>query len=410
MAINVSGGMANANKNRKARSSALLRKVRQRKGLNDDNNLTQDIDIFVDSVEEEEMYEQTKLGKLLEFIDPFIIVLIILNAIQMGLATFDFVSKNTSLSDIFELADKVFLIIFTVEISLGVIHHLRLDRVMLEDAHISFEKITTTEREEQIEDRGWIIFDLLVVIMSWSLAGVSVIRAFRILRVLRLVKRIENLKNVVGALIDIMPKMGVISFFLIIMFLIFGIGFTQLFQNLHVQHNTTYDYFGNLALTWVTLFQIMTFDNWQSVAREVMDIYPWSWIPFLIFTVITGFVIMNLIIAIICESLVKLTEKKKAEREKKEAAEARLAEKAAGVDSLLISQKSLGDASSVHTIDNMWRIEDMLDEILEDQDMLLQTVEKLKDVLQDVLLTTDKKKANEIRSVLLSFPQSIRKS
>jgi hypothetical protein len=36
------------------------------------------------------------------------------------------------------------------------------------------------------------------------------------------------------------------------------------------------DYFGNLGLTFVTLFQIMTLDNWINIAREVMKSSPWG--------------------------------------------------------------------------------------------------------------------------------------
>ena len=100
-----------------------------------------------------------------------------------------------------------------------------------------------------------------------------------------------------------------------------------------------------------------------------MEKYPSSWVLYLIWNIITGFVIMNLIIAIICESLVKLTEKKNLERARLEGEERK--------NELTSSRKSIGDAS-VYSIDHINKIEDVVDDILEDQEMLLETVEKLK--------------------------------
>ena len=79
--------------------------------------------------------------------------------------------------------------------------------------------------------------------------------------------------------------------------------FTELFHDLYKNGYTEFDYYGRIDLTLLTLFQIMTFDNFGEMAREVMDKYPLAWIPLILFAVITGFVIVNLIIAIICESL-----------------------------------------------------------------------------------------------------------
>jgi hypothetical protein len=79
--------------------------------------------------------------------------------------------------------------------------------------------------------------------------------------------------------------------------------FTELFGDLYKNGYTEFDYYGRIDLTLLTLFQIMTFDNFGEMAREVMDKYPLAWIPLILFAIITGFVIVNLIIAIICESL-----------------------------------------------------------------------------------------------------------
>ena len=49
-----------------------------------------------------------------------IIVLIVLNALLLGIATFDFVTDDDEVSHIFSQIDLSFLIVFTVEIGLAI--------------------------------------------------------------------------------------------------------------------------------------------------------------------------------------------------------------------------------------------------------------------------------------------------
>ena len=56
----------------------------------------------------------------------------------------------------------------------------------------------------------------------------------------------------------------------------------------------------------------MTFDNWASVVRQVMVIYPWAWLPFVSFVLASSFIIVNLIIAVICDAISALEVEDKA--------------------------------------------------------------------------------------------------
>lgn len=392
MAINVSGGMAKVRANKLGQ---LKKQKERREALEKHQGRNDEGEDFEDDELEEGI--STRLGRFMVFIDPFIAILIVINAIQMGMATFNFVEDNAQVDRIFEIVDQVFLIIFSVEVSLNFIHHVRLDRMTIIDRRITFLPRTKEEVETISEDRSWLIFDALVVILSWSFAQLSIVRAFRILRLLRLIKKVESLKNVVGSLLSVMPKMGVIAFMLSVCFLVFGIAFTDMFGDLYEQGYTEYDYFGSLDGTFFTLFQIMTFDSWQGVARSTMAKYPYSWILFILWNLITGFVIMNLIIAVIGESLVKLTEKKKREQE----ALVKEQRKIEGVN-ITNSRKILDDGSSMHTLDYFSAIEDRVQDIMLDQEGMMETVEELKVALRDVL--DNSPKSNDIRSILNKFP------
>lgn len=103
-----------------------------------------------------------------------------------------------------------------------------------------------------------------------------------------------------SAMIGVVPRMAAIGLMLCLIFYIFGVMFTQLFKDLYVDGFTEFNYFGSLDWTFFTLFQIMTLDEWGPIVREVTQVYKWAWLPFTLFVIISGFVVVNLIIAVIC--------------------------------------------------------------------------------------------------------------
>mmetsp|Transcript_11284 Transcript_11284/g.16497 ORF Transcript_11284/g.16497 Transcript_11284/m.16497 type:complete len:369 (-) Transcript_11284:419-1525(-) len=207
----------------------------------------------------------------------FVISLISINGIMMGIATFDFVEDNDTVRKFFETVDDIFLYIFTVELCLQFIYHglkLFLD--------------------------GWLVFDFVIIVMSFSLASVQVIRAFRIFRALRLITRVRTLRNLVLAMFDVMPRMTAIWGLLGLIFYIFGVMFTQLFSEME---DGSYNYFTRLDNSFFSLFQIMTLDAWADLSREVIDEYKFAWLPILMFVIVSAFVVVNLIIAVLCEAI-----------------------------------------------------------------------------------------------------------
>ena len=133
-------------------------------------------------------------------------------------------------------------------------------------------------------------------------------QATGIFRALRLVTRVRVMKNLVLAVFSVMPRMLAICLLLFLIFYIFAVMFTQLFKDLWAEGLTEFDYFSRLDNTFFTLFQIMTLDNWGDIARQVIDVYKWAWVPFIVFVTISGFIVVNLIIAVICDAVSTLND------------------------------------------------------------------------------------------------------
>jgi hypothetical protein len=104
----------------------------------------------------------------------------------------------------------------------------------------------------------------------------------------------------------ILPKMGVVAGLLLLLFYTFTVLCTYLFSGLYDQGYLDYDYFGRLDFTFITLFQMLTTDTWFVIVRQVMDASPYSYLLFFFWVSLTSIIILNLIIAIICESLIYL--------------------------------------------------------------------------------------------------------
>lgn len=255
----------------------------------------------------------------------FIVWLIVINSITMGIETFDFVALNPTLNYAFGLSDQIFLGIFTVELFFQFIFH---------GFHLFLD--------------GWLLFDAGIVILSWSLQSMQVVRSFRIFRAFRLITRLKILKNLVSALFQVAPSMTAIVALLVLILYIFGVLCTSLFYDLYAQGHTDQDYFGTLDLSLFTLFDMMTLE-WATVAREVMAVYPWASIIFSSFLVFTSFILYSLIIAVVCDA-VKVTEEDSNEEEElaeKQESMIRLTDLQHRVDQLAVHQEDVLETMSL---------------------------------------------------------------
>lgn len=106
---------------------------------------------------------------------------------------------------------------------------------------------------------------------------------------------------------------------LLLIFYIFAIMFTQLYSEATYSDPPNPElagqpivYFKNLEQSFLTLFQLMTMDEWAVIVRELSPQYKYSWVFLIIFVVISGFIVVNLIVAVICDAIGSLSDPDKA--------------------------------------------------------------------------------------------------
>lgn len=214
-----------------------------------------------------------------------IIALILINALILGLET-----------------DATLVASYGEWFALG--HHLILGAFIVE----ALLKISAVApRFKLYFGNGWNLFDFSVIVLSLlpstgELAMVA--RLARLLRVLRLISSIPELRLIVATLMRSIPSMGNIMLLMSIIFYIYAIA------GFHLFHLNDPEHWGTLGLALLTLFRIVTLEDWTDVMYTAMEAQPFAWIYFVSFVVMGTFVIVNLFIAVVLNNL----EEAKAER------------------------------------------------------------------------------------------------
>lgn len=205
----------------------------------------------------------------------FIIAVIVINAITLGLETSPTVIAAAGSALV--MLDRVALAIFVLEIVLKLVVY----------RHNFFRS-------------GWNVFDFLIVGVTLLPVGegVSVLRALRILRALRLISVVPSMRKVVNALLRAVPGMSSVLTLLLLVFYVAAVMSTKLFGA------SFPDWFGTIGESFYTLFQVMTLESWSmGIVRPVMEAYPYAWIFFVLFILLTTFAVLNLFIAIVVDSM-----------------------------------------------------------------------------------------------------------
>lgn len=209
-----------------------------------------------------------------------LIVLIILNAIILGMQTSKTVMNYCG--NFLTSLDAIILYVFVVEIALRLVGYGW--RFFL---------------------RPWSVFDFIVVGIGLAPAteAFSTLRALRILRVLRLISSVPSMRRVVEGLLSAIPGFAAVASILMLFFYVFGVIGT------HLYGETFPEWFGTLGNSMFSLFQIMTLESWSmGIVRPIMAQNPYAWVFFILFILITTFMMLNLFIAIIVNSLQETTE------------------------------------------------------------------------------------------------------
>jgi len=216
-----------------------------------------------------------KESRIFQFI---VVLIIILNAITIGINTYNlshFIRKTI------EYIDYSITVFFVFEI---------LIRFIGEPKKLNFFK------------SGWNIFDTLIVLLSLvpipNNSSFLLLRLLRVFRVLRLISVVPELKKIIEALLSSVVRVFYVGLLLFIILYIYATIGSILFSN------DIPERWGDVGVSMITLFQVLTMSSWEQVMLPLQDIYWWAWIYFFSFIIICGITMLNLLIAILVDVVI----------------------------------------------------------------------------------------------------------
>ena len=213
----------------------------------------------------------------------FILILIVINAVTIGLETFDWPDE---IMDTLHLADTIILWIFIIELVIRLYGH-------------SYKFFSDP----------WNNFDFVIILVSLAptTGPLSTLRVFRVFRALRLVSSMPEMQRMVEAMLRSLRGIAAISWLLCIVIYVFSVLATMMFSD-GVPAGETY--FGSLGLSLYSLFQVMTLESWSNgIARLIIDEQGW-WAAFFFvsFIISTSFTFLNMFIAVFTNTMASIEE------------------------------------------------------------------------------------------------------
>ncbi|MFC1720322.1 ion transporter [Pseudomonadota bacterium] len=204
-----------------------------------------------------------------------VIFIIVVSALAIGAKTYDLppLAEQSLI-----ILDKVVTLFFLAEILL---------------------RFAVCNDKKRFFRNGWNVFDTIVVAGSLvpidDSQAVLLGRLLRVFRVLRLVSVIPELRFLIDSLLKAIPRMGYIALLMFIIFYIYATIGSLFFAAID---DTLW---GDVAVSMLTLFRVVTFEDWTDIMYATMAVHPLSWIYYLTFIFLTAFVFLNMMIGSILE-------------------------------------------------------------------------------------------------------------
>jgi voltage-gated sodium channel len=228
--------------------------------------------------------------------DALMLGVITLNAIVLGAETYDGVEDRYG--DVLHLLNGVFLGAFVVELAIRI--------------------VACWPRPVDFFKSGWNVFDFIVVTASF-LPGLrenaTLLRLLRLARIVRAVRFLPDLRVIFAAVIRSVPGVSSLALMTLLLVYLYGMVGWLIF------HDSDPESFGNVGEAMVTMFVLLTLENLPTYIERGQELSDWTLLFYLSYVLVASFLIFNLFIGIVINSM----EEARAEEHRRE----RVAERAA---------------------------------------------------------------------------------
>jgi voltage-gated sodium channel len=222
----------------------------------------------------------SRLWRLVEspWFTTIVLLVIFANAIVFGLQTYEGLERDHG--ETFDLLNQIFLWFFVAEVLLRIAAHGR--------------------RPWNFFRSGWNVFDFVVIGLAF-VPGVressTLLRLARLMRVVRVVHVLPDLRILIEGVARSLPPLGSMVLLVVLVVFVYGM-FGWLLFGEEIPEN-----WGNIGRAMLTCFVMLTLEDFPVYMEAAMDIHPWSWIFFVSYIGVAAFVVINVLIAIVLNSM-----------------------------------------------------------------------------------------------------------
>jgi voltage-gated sodium channel len=207
-----------------------------------------------------------------------IIAVIVANAVVLGLQTYPGVVDDHG--ETLDLLNGVFLGVFVVELLLRIASYGR--------------------RPAAFFRSGWNVFDFVVIAAAF-VPGIressTLLRLVRLARVVRVVRLLPDVRVlIVGVFRSLPPLLSMALLTTVILFVYGMVGWLLFAEELPEE-------WGTIGDAMLTMFILLTLENFPAYMERGMNVHPWSWVFFVSFVLVAAFIVLNVLIGIVLNSM-----------------------------------------------------------------------------------------------------------
>jgi voltage-gated sodium channel len=208
-----------------------------------------------------------------------VITLVILaNAAVLGLETYEGVRAEAG--ELLGTLNDVFLGVFIVELAIRI------------GAYGS--------RPQDFFRSGWNVFDFVVIAGSFAPGlreNATLLRLARLARIVRIIRILPDLRLLVTAMARSLPAVASLGVLTLVLLYVYGIVGWLIFDD----HDP--DRYGTVGQAMLTLFVMLSLENLPQNIDMGLELSDWTVLYFVSYTLLAAFLIFNLLIGVVINSL-----------------------------------------------------------------------------------------------------------
>jgi voltage-gated sodium channel len=203
---------------------------------------------------------------------------IVANAVVLGLQTYDDVVEEYG--GLLDLLNEVFLAFFVAELALRIGSYGRRPQSFFRDP--------------------WNVFDFVIIAAAFVpglRSNSTLLRLARLLRVIRVVRLLPELRVLTLAIVRSLPPLFSMAVLTTVILFVYGMIGWLLFGDEDPGR------WGDIGEAMLTLFVMLTLENFPATLERGMEIEPLSIIYFVTFVLVAALIVLNVLIGVVLHSM-----------------------------------------------------------------------------------------------------------